>query len=191
MEKTYDNDHTGKPVNKGAFKLIHADGFFPPQDVKDMVPWVLGLKYEPMFYGEQIKEFNVIFPGIEDVFSRMLGEKITLDKKRSGIFRKPIRLIHFEDFESLNEWCFVIALQKTTFNIYHHVKDIRHHGYGEVDSRNALEGYEHNYKNLFEWDVVTNVILEPNQGVFFRPWCFHSLENGLIQYYRLLSEGPM
>lgn len=190
-KKVYENDHTGKPVNKAAFKLIHADGFFPEQDVKEMVPWVLGLNYVPMAYGSEIKNINVIFPGIEDVFSRMLGERIELDRKRSGVFRKPTRVIHFEHFETISEWCFVIALQKTTFNVYHHVKDIRYNGYGEVDSRSVLEGYQFDYNNLFEWDVVTNVILEPNQGVFFRPWSFHSLENGLIQYYRLLSKGPL
>jgi len=41
---------------------------------------------------------------------------------------------------------------------------------------------------LFEWDIYTNILLEPNQGVIFRPWLFHSIENGLVQYYRLVNK---
>jgi len=43
---------------------------------------------------------------------------------------------------------------------------------------------------MMEWDVCVNIRLEANQGVIFRPWLFHSIEDGLVQYYRLLGKKP-
>lgn len=175
-------------VNKTAIKIIHADGFFPPGEAEACCAVVDGLQYVEKPYGQEIEKFSIVLPGIEPIFSKMLGEEVIVDKQISGVFRKPIRFIHFEHFDTLKEWCFIVALQKTTFNIYHHVKDIRYNDYGQVDAKTALDGWQFNYGNFFEWDVVTNIILEANQGVFFRPWCFHSLEDGVIQYYRLLPK---
>jgi len=45
-------------------------------------------------------------------------------------------------------------------------------------------------RNLFEWDVCVNIRLEQNQGVIFRPWLFHSVEDGIVQYYRLIGKKP-
>lgn len=184
------NESKDYDVNKAAVKLIHADGFFPKGEAEAAWAVVHNLPFAERDYGGEIENFNLVLPGIDGVFSQMLGEEIEVDRPRSGIFRRPINcIVHFESFDSLNEWCFVVALERTTFNIYHHVKDIRHNDYGQVDAKTALDGYEFNYRNFFEWDVVTNVILEANQGVFFRPWCFHSFEDGVVQYYRLLSKG--
>lgn len=173
-------------VNKAAIKLIHADGFFPPGEAEACCSVVSTLQFTEKDYGGEIENFSIVLPGIDPIFSKMLGEEVIVDRTCSGIFRKPIRTIHFESFDTLDEWCFVIALERTTFNIYNHVKDIRYNEVANVDARSALDGWKFNYQNLFEWDVTTNVLLEPNQGVFFRPWMFHSLENGVIQYYRLL-----
>lgn len=177
------------PVNRAAIKLIHADGFFKSGEAEQCWAVVDNLQYVEKEYGLEIPNFNLVFNGMEPIFSKMLGEPVNIDHKNSGIFRKPQNhLIHFESFDDVNEWRFVIALEKTTFNIYHHVKDIRYHDIGEVDAKTALDEWKFNYRNLFEWDVVTNVILEANQGVFFRPWCFHSFEKGVIQVYRLLPK---
>ncbi len=175
-------------VNKAAIKLIHADGFFPKGDEKSLLNAIKDLRYVQTSYGYEVPDVNLIFKDIDTVFSKMLGENIQLDKKRSGIFRKPINnIIHVEDFVSTNEWCFIVALEPTTFNIFHHTSDSRFVD-PVVDHETALTGHNFNYRNLFEWKLVTNIYLTANQGVFFRPWCFHSLENGIIQYYRLLPE---
>jgi hypothetical protein len=166
-------------------KLIHADGFFAPGDAEKYARVVDGLPFVNKPYGQEIDNFNMIFRGIEPVLSRVLGERVIVDHKKSGVFRRPIDCIHFEEFDSLDEWCFIVALERSTFNLYHHLRDGQ---YGQVDSRSALDGWQYNYRNLFEWDYHTNILLEPNQGIFFRPWMFHSLENGLIQYYRLIAD---
>jgi len=150
---------------------------------------VQGIKYIEAEYGIEAENFNLILPDIHLIFSKILGEDVIIDKKRSGLIRKPYNgMIHFESFESTDEWCFILALEKTTLNIYKHVKDIRYNDYDVVDSRHVLDGYQFNYGNLFEWDVVSNIILECNQGVFIRPWVFHSLQDGTVQYYRIMPK---
>lgn len=169
--------------------LILAENFFPPGDAEKYCNTVSILPFVEKDYGLEIDNFHMIFSGIEPIFSKVLGERIVVDHKRSGIFRKPMNnVIHFESFESLNEWCFIVALEKNTLNFLHHLADKDMGEFGKVDAKSALDGWKFNYRNLFEWTVHTNILLEPNQGIFFRPWIFHSLNDGLVQYYRLLSD---
>ena len=180
-----------KMTNRAMVKLIHADGFYNEEDAKRFKYVVGGLSYTEKSYGYEIENFNMIQRGLEPIFSRVLGEKVIIDQNKSGLFRKPKQFVHFEDFETLNEWCFVIALEKTTFNMFHHIKDGIGES-GEIDAKSALDGWEFNYRNLMEWNIETNVVLEENQGVFFRPWMFHSLNEGkLVQYYRLLADRSL
>jgi len=165
-------------------KLIHADNFFIPEEAERLSIIGKNLKYVEKEYGLEIDNFNLTFPGLDDTFSKLVNEEVMVDEKRSGIFRKPLNCqIHFESFDTLNEWCFIIALERTTFNLYNHLES-----YGVINARSALDGYKWNYKNMFEWDYYANILLERNQGVIFRPWLFHSLEDGLVQYYRLVKK---
>ena len=175
--------------NRAMVKLIHADGFFPPGDAEKYCQAVSGLPFVDKQYGKEIENLNMILPGMEPILSKVLGERVVIDSSRSGIFRKPMdNIIHFEEFDTLNEWCFVVALERTTLNIFHHLANYGKGAYGEIDAKTALDGWQFNYRNLFEWDLNTNILLEPNQGVFFRPWVFHSLQDGLVQYYRLITD---
>jgi hypothetical protein len=165
-------------------KLIHADNFFVPEEAKKLLLISKSLPFTEKEYGLEVDQFNLTFPGLDPIFSKLVGEEVTVDEERSGIFRKPTNcLIHFESFDTLNEWCFIIALERTTFNLYNHLEK-----FGVINARSALDEYRWNYQNLFEWDIYTNILLEPNQGVIFRPWLFHSIENGLVQYYRLVNK---
>jgi len=174
-------------INRTAIKMVHADGFFPKGEAEALCSVVQGLQYIEKDYGLEIPNFNLVLPDIHLVFSKILGEQVVVDHARSGVVRKPYNnMIHYESFESPNEWCFILALERSTLNIYKHVADIRYNDYDKVDSRNVLEGADFNYKNWFEWDIVSNIILECNQGVFIRPWVFHSLQDSTVQYYRIL-----
>jgi hypothetical protein len=177
-------------INRTSIKMIHADGFFPKGEAEGLWSIVQDLQYVKGEYGLEVPNFNLVLNDIHLVFSKILAQEVVVDHKRSGIIRKPYNnMIHFESFESPEEWCFILALEKTTLNIFKHVKDIRYNEYGVSDSKDVFQGYEFNYNNLFEWDIVSNIILECNQGVFIRPWVFHSLENGTVQYYRILPKG--
>jgi hypothetical protein len=177
-------------INRTSIKLIHADGFFPKGEAEALCSVVRGVQYVPTNYGMELPNFNLILPDIHLVFSKILGEDVIIDRKRSGTVRKPHNnMIHFEDFESTNEWCFILALERTTLNIFKHVEDIRYNEFDKSDSKNVLDGFEFDYNNMFEWDIVSNIILDCNQGVFIRPWVFHSLQDGLVQYYRILPKS--
>lgn len=172
------------PVNKAAIKLIHADGFFKPGECEAMANTVRDLRFVDKPYGKEMENFSIVLPGIAPIFSKMLGEEVEVVEAESGIFRKPLdTVIHYEHFDSLDEWCFVVALEHNTLNFFHHLK--RGGQYGEIDAKTVLDGHQFNYRNMFEWHLHSNILLEPNQGVFFRPWLFHSLQDGLVQYYRL------
>jgi hypothetical protein len=176
-------------ISRAGIKLIHADGFFPKGEAEGLCSVVQGLQYVEKEYGLELENFNLILPDIHLVFSKILGEDVIIDRERSGLVRKPYNnMIHFESFESPDEWCFILALEKTTLNIYKHIKDIRYNDIDQVDSKNVLDGYQFNYRNLFEWDVTSNILLDCNQGVFIRPWVFHSLQDGTVQYYRILPK---
>lgn len=171
-------------------KLIHADGFFPNNDAENLKNAALSMKFAETSRGLEIPDFNIIFPDSEIIFHKVLGERVMVDPVRSGVLRKPNNnLIHFEEFETPEEWCFMVALERTTVNFWHHIDPKNNIGdLSKVDSTHALQGYNYNFRNLFEWKIHTNILLEQNQCLFFRPWVFHSLEDGLIQYYRLIAD---
>jgi hypothetical protein len=161
-------------------KLLCADNFFIGDTPKRMVEAAQSLPFVEKEYGQEVDQFNLVVPDLDPIFSKLLGEEVTVVDELSGVFRKPMFNIHFESFESLGDWVFYIALEKTTFNLYNHIVDV-----GKVDATSALDGYKFNYLNLMEWDCYSNILLEPNQGVIFKPWLFHSVSGGLVQVYRL------
>jgi hypothetical protein len=156
-------------------KLLQADNFFKQEDVNMLFHTINNLQFVEKIHGEEIENFNMVIPDLDPIFSKLLAEEVTVDEDNSGIFRKPNIDIHFESFTSLSDWVFIIALQQTTFNLYHH----------SSGAKTALDEHRLNYKDYIEWDYHTNILLQPNEGIIFRPWLFHSLEPGLVQVYKL------
>jgi hypothetical protein len=166
-------------MSRATVKLIHADDFFSEEDAKNIFFTIASANFVDKEYGKEINNFNLIQPGIDKVFSYIVGEPLIIDEEKSGVFRRPMNCqIHFESYEKPDEWCFVVALERSTFNVFQH----------KSGAKTALDGYQFNYKNLFEWDYTTNILLERNQCLFYRPWLFHSMEDGLVQYYKLLRK---
>lgn len=157
-------------------KLLQADNFFTDEDTSKLFHVVNNLPFVEKEYGYEIENFNLVIPGLDPIFSNLLNDNIVVDEDNSGVFRRPKIGVHFESFESSSDWIFILALEPTTFNLLYHVNS---------NSRSALEEYRFNYKNFLEWNYYTNILLEPNCGIIFRPWLFHSLQDGLVQVYRL------
>lgn len=168
------------PVNRSYLNFIHARNFFPEdeaescrQTVKDL------LHYDPMMYGYQIPNFNLIFSDSDMLFGGMLGDFVNLNENQSGTFRRPYdNLIHFEEFDNLSEWRLAIALEDNSFNVYGHV----------TGARNALDGYEFDYHNKDDWLLETSINLRQNDAIFYRPWIFHSFEEKLILCYNIIGQ---
>ena len=84
----------------GIVKLIHADNFFPQDDANRLFLITKNLQFVEKQYGLEVDNFNLVFPGLDPVFSKVIGEEITVDTNRSGGFRRPMDcIIHFEEFE--------------------------------------------------------------------------------------------
>ena len=175
--------------NRSMVKMIHADGFFPNNDAENLRNMVTGMQFVQKEYGYELPNFNLIFPDVELIFNTVLGERVIVDPSRSGVVRKPHHnAIHFESFESANEWCFIVALEPTVINLWHHIDDSSMGELSKADSKNVFGGAQFNYNNLFEWKIQANILLDQNEGIFIRPWVFHSLQDGLVQYYRLIAD---
>lgn len=156
-------------------KLIAIDNFYSQEEAKRLSSITYNLQYEQAEFGSEVKNFNMVSPEFSGQLAELLNTNIKVDEDNSGIFRIPDQFIHFEPFDSLNDWIFVVALQESIFNLYEH----------ETGTQNALENYKYNYRNLFEWKLITSHILQPGHGVLFRPWLFHSFDSGQIQIFRL------
>ena len=158
-------------------KIITVDGFLTEEDGIRLSNVVRGLQYVQQEFGKEIPNFNLIPENANKLFSDILNTNVEVDEDLSGVFRRPELFIHFEGFDTLNEWVFACALDQTMFNIYEH----------ETGAKSALEGTNFNYRNLMEWGTNTKVSyeLKPGEGVLFRPWLFHSFDGGLIQIFRL------
>jgi len=159
-------------------KIITVDGFFTKEQADELTAITYNLQFDETEFGKEIPNFNLIQPDFNKHASIIFNTTIKVDENRSGFFRIPKQFIHFEGFDSLNEWIFVVALQKSIFNVFEH----------KSGSANALQGYKYEYNNLFEWDLTINYEIQPGQGVMFRPWLFHSFNTGLLQTFRITEK---
>lgn len=160
-------------------KIIAVDDFFNKEQATDLCQKTYYLQYVQKEFGEEIDQFNWVPADANRMFSEVLGTNMVVDEERSGIFRRSGGFIHFEYFESVDQWVFAVALQTTTFNVYEHTSGVQ----------NALREHRFNYRNLFEWNHRVNYELEPGHGILFRPWLFHSFSNGLTQVFRLTEKN--
>jgi hypothetical protein len=114
----------------------------------------------------------------------MVGDIVEIDRPSSGTLRRTIHeVIHFEDFEDLNDWRFVVSLEENEFKTYIH-KD----GYKSVldfIKDEESQDKELNYLNKDEWEVETSIKMKANDVLFYRPWIFHSFQDGILHYYKL------
>jgi hypothetical protein len=173
--------------------LVHADNFYPQHEANSLRAFGRVGQFVQKPYGLEIPNFNLIFPDLEIILYTVLGERVTVDPKRSGVFRKPSRdAVWHENFDSTEEWCFVIALEPTVVNFYYHTDPSLAMGdLAPATETNALQPGNYNFNNLFEWKIHTNIYLDTNQCLFFRPWVFHNMHDGLIQYFRLLADDKL
>lgn len=159
-------------------KTMTVDDYYLKDDASRIYEVVRNLNFKETHLGKEIVDFNMVSDDADVIFNQVFPKKVKVDLDKSGIFRYPELFIHFEDFESLDDWMFVVAIDSTTFNIFEH----------KSGAKSAIDNYKFNYQNLFEWDLTVNYQLAPGQGVFFRPWLFHSFSSGLIQMFRLKEE---
>ena len=171
-------------VNRSVINYIHARDYFPKEEVDRIAPLIQDVHWEDKPFGQQMVNFNLIFPDIDLVMGKMVGDLVEIDKPNSGTFRKVAHeVIRFEDFDSLNDWRFVVALEDNEFKTY-----IHNEGYKNVLDYIKDESEEKillNFSDQEEWEVEATIKMKSNDVLFYRPWIFHSFQEGILHYYKL------
>ena len=60
-------------------KLLQADNFFHTDDVIKLFNVVNSVSFQEAEYGKEIPNFNFVIPGLNPIFSRLLGEDVEVD----------------------------------------------------------------------------------------------------------------
>ena len=146
------------------------------------------LDFKPNKFGEELLNFNLISPGIEEGFSSILNQKIKLHKETSGTFRKPNQTVHFEDFGPQTLWVGLVALEDTIFKTHKHKETGSTHIFSAAETpEKAQEFINNNCTDESKWDTVAMVNLMAGDLILVKPWMWHSLDNKLIKVFYLES----
>jgi hypothetical protein len=171
-------------VNRSVINYIHARDYFPKDEVEHLKPLVKDVHWVDKKFGKEMEHFNLIFNDIDLVIGKMVGDIVEIDRPVSGTLRKTLNeVIHFEDFEDTNDWRFVVALDNNVFKTFIHkdgYKSFLDYIKDDNEKKSILE-----YLNLEDWEVETTIIMKPNDVLFYRPWVFHSFQDGILHYYKL------
>lgn len=172
------------PVDRSVINYIHARDYFPKGEIESLRPLVDDVSWVDKKFGKEMENFNLIFKDIDIVLGKMTGDFLEVDKPSSGILRKTLHeVIHFEDFDDLNDWRFVVAMDPNEFKTYIHkdgYKSFVEYLKDQSEEKPILE-----YMNKEYWEEETIIKMKPNDVLFYRPWVFHSFQDGIIHYYKL------
>lgn len=171
-------------VNRSTINYIHARDYFPKGEIEQFRPWLENVKWVDTKFGKQIENINLIFENIDIILGKMSGDLLEVDRKNSGTLRKTLHeVIHFEDFEDTNDWRFVVAVDENEFKTYIHkdgFKSILDYIKDESEEKPLLD-----YLNKDDWETEAVIKMKPNDVLFYRPWVFHSFQDGILHYYKL------
>lgn len=171
-------------VNRSKINYIHARDYFPPGEIEQFRPWIEHVNWIPMKFGHEIENIHLIFPNIDVIMGKMVGDFLEVDRSASGTFRRTLPgIIHFEDFDSLDDWRFVVACDANMFKTYSHVHGYKHHLEYVADESEGKP--ELAYLDDTQWKEEAMIKMQPNDVLFYRPWLYHSFQDGILHYYKL------
>jgi len=172
------------PVDRSVINYIHARDYFPKGEIEQLRPLVEDVSWVDKKFGKEMEHFNLIFKDIDVVLGKMTGDLVEIDRKNSGTLRRTLHeVIHFEDFEDLNDWRFVVSMDKNEFKTYIHkdgYKSMIDYIKDESEEKPSLD-----FINKNDWEEEAMIKMNPNDVLFFRPWVFHSFQDGVLHYYKL------
>lgn len=171
-------------VNRSVINYIHARDYFPKGEIEAFRPLVEDVHWVDTKFGKQMAHWNMIFKDIDLVLGKMVGDLVEIDRPNSGTLWRPLHeIIHFEDFENLDDWRFVVAMDTNEFKTYVHKSGWKSFldFVNDPDPEKAMP----NYTDPDEWHLETFVRLNPNDVLFYRPWIWHSFQSGVLHYYKL------
>lgn len=171
-------------VDRSVINYLHAREYFPKDDIDRLTPIIKRFQWEDKPFGSQLRKANVIFKDIDIVLGKMVGDLVEIDRENSGTFRKMFHdKIRLEYFDDLNDWRFVVALEDNQFKTYIHkegYKSFVDYIKDENEDKPILD-----FHNEEEWEIETTIMMKSNDVLFYRPWIFHSFQEGILHYYKL------
>jgi hypothetical protein len=171
-------------VNRSKINFIHARDYFPKGEIEEFRPWLENTNWLPSRYGTELENIHLIFRDIDLIMGKMTGDMLEVDKAASGTFRKTMHeVIHFEDFENLDDWRFVVALDPNVFKVYTHKQGWKSHLDWAADTDSAKQ--EPNWFDPNCWELESQIRMGLNDVLFYRPWVYHSFQDGILHYYKL------
>ena len=172
------------PVDRSVINYIHARDYFPKGEIEQLRSLVDDVSWVDKKFGKEMEHFNLIFKDIDIVLGKMTGDLVEIDRKNSGTLRRTLHeVIHFEDFEDLNDWRFVVSMDKNEFKTYIHkggYKSMLDYIKDESEEKPDLD-----FINKNDWEEEAKIKMNPNDVLFYRPWVFHSFQDGVLHYYKL------
>jgi len=157
--------------------FVHTSNFYNKAQLEGLTSTARSLTYAPSEFGTFSQNFNYIQPEAEKTFSEVLNRPVTIDPN-TGYFHRPDTGIHFDSYNNFGSWKFVIAIERSMFTQFHH----------KSGAKSALDGTQFNYSNMFEWEYQSNILMEPGQGLFYRPWTFHAFDSyAIIQSFDIIE----
>ena len=171
-------------VNRSVINYIHARDYFPKHEVDAIAPLVQDVHWVDKKFGKEMEHFNLVFNDIDLVIGKMEGDIVEVDKPNSGTLRRTLHeVIHFEDFEDTNDWRFVVALEDNEFKTYVHksgYKSMLDYLKDEAEDKPELDWFDPE-----QWEEEATIKMKSNDVLFYRPWIFHSFQEGILHYYKL------
>lgn len=162
---------------KNILNFIHTLNFYTDEQLSGLTTFARELTYQPSEFGS-MSTLAYCQSDHEKTFSSVMNTPITIHPD-SGNFYRPNTGIHFNTFENFNMWKFAVAIEPTIFTMFYH----------SSGAKSALDGVNFNYNNMFEWEYQTQIMMEPGQGLFYRPWMFHSFASGsIIQKFDIVEQ---
>lgn len=148
------------------------------QDITGLSQVISPLEYKESVYGEEVKEFNFVSPGTEELFTELLKTPV----KVTSVFRKPYPVIHFENFTDNLQWIGIAAIEDTILNLYKHK---------ETESETVFQikvDINEFIKECFDetkWEKTSSIKINKGSLVCIRPWMWHSIDSSLVQVFYL------
>ena len=160
--------------------FIHIENFY--EKPKELFDIISKLDLKENLFGDEIKDFNMISQGIDQAFSQIIGQKITVTKD-SGKFRKPYPPIHFENFTQDSVFVGIVALEDTNFKTYRHKETGFTNVFPITQDINTF--IKDNCFDPEKWETIADIKLLAGTLLLVKPWVWHSLDNKLVKVFYL------
>lgn len=160
---------------------IHVENFY--QNAQEIFDIASKLQYKREIFGLEIKDFYLVPQGIDDALSDIIGKKIQLSPT-SGLFRRPLPFIHFENFTDKSVYVGIVALEDTKFRTYRH-KELDTYDVFKITD-DVEKWIKDNCFDETKWQIISEITLKAGNLILTKPWDWHSLEeNKLVNVFFL------